>query len=112
MPDAPASIAPLSPDALASYERLRQHAVALASVSASFTIEAQAVTRAYIGALGGGGRESWRSFVRAAASLARHAESIDGIVRLNTRERAAHDFFAQIAAENGDLLFAEVFSAA
>ena len=110
--DEPPSIAPLSPDALASFQQLRRHALALASVSASFTSEAAAVADAYASALLGGSPESWASFVRAADSLTRHSEGIAAIVHLNPRERAACDFFAQIARENADLLAPELFSAA
>jgi hypothetical protein len=95
---------PLSPDALGSFRQLRQHAVALGSLSASFADEANAVTDSYVLALTAGGRDAWAAFVADAASLVRHSESVDSIVHLDQRERAAHDFFAQIARENDDLI--------
>ena len=94
----------LSPDALGSFQRLRQHAVALGSLSASFLTEAQAVTDSYVAALSRGDRDAWSAFVADAASLVRHSESVDSIVHLDARERAAHDFFAQITRENDDLI--------
>lgn len=94
----------LSPDALGSFQRLRQHAVTLGSLSASFLTEAEAVTDSYVTALTRGDRNAWSTFVADAASLVRHSESVDSIVHLDARERAAHDFFAQITRENDDLI--------
>src|ERR1700681_4954681 len=101
----------LSSDALGSHQRLRQHAVLLARLSASFTTEANAVADAYARALAGGGGESWASFLAAAATLVRHVESLDSLLHLNSRERAAYEFFAQIVRENDDLLVAGAVSA-
>jgi len=100
---APSSEA-LTPDALGSFQRLRQHALALGGLSASFLTEAQAVTESYVAALSSGDRAAWSSFVSDAASLVRHSESVDSILHLDGRERAAHDFFAQITRENDDLI--------
>ena len=94
----------LTPDALGSFRQLRQHAAALGSLSASFSTEAEAVTDSYVAALTRGDRDDWATFVADAASLVRHSESVDSIVHLDARERAAHDFFAQIARENDDLI--------
>jgi hypothetical protein len=100
---APSSEA-LTSDALGSFQRLRQHAAALGSLSASFQSEAEAVTESYVLALSQGDRDAWATFVSDAASLVRHSESVDSIVHLDGRERAAHDFFAQITRENDDLI--------
>jgi len=104
IPEGTPSTEALTPDALGAFRRLRQHAVALGGLSASFLTEAQAVTDSYALALTAGGRDSWARFVADAASLVRHSESVDSIVHLDTRERAAHDFFAQITRENDDLI--------
>ncbi len=97
-------MAPLTSDALGSFGRLRQYAAALGSLSASFQTEAQAVTESYVLALSKGDQEAWATFVSDAALLVRHSESVDSIVHLDARERAAHDFFAQITRENDDLI--------
>jgi len=94
----------LTSDALGSFQRLRQHAAALGNLSASFQTEAQAVAESYVLALSHGDREAWAMFVADAASLVRHSESVDSIIHLDGRERAAHDFFAQITRENDDLI--------
>lgn len=104
IPKGAPSIDPLTPDALGSFRQLRQHAAALGSLSATFENEAQAVTDSYVLALTAGGRDAWATFVADAASLVRHSESVDSIVHFDARERAAHDFFAQIARENDDLI--------
>lgn len=100
----PSTSSPLTPEALGAYQRLRQEASVLASLSASFASEARAVTDAYLDALAGGDFAVWAAFVRAADSLVRHSNDIDTIVQLDPRERAAYDYFAQIARENADLL--------
>lgn len=104
IPKGAPSIEPLTPDAVGSFRQLRQHAVSLGSLSASFADEAEAVTDSYVLALTRGDREAWAAFVADAASLVRHSESVDSIVHLDARERAAHDFFAQITRENDDLI--------
>jgi hypothetical protein len=104
IPKGASSTEALTPDALGSFQRLRQHAAALGNLSASFLTEAEAVTDSYVRALSGGDRSAWASFVSDAASLVRHSESVDSIVHLDARERAAHDFFAQITRENDDLI--------
>ncbi len=91
-------------EALGAYGRLRRHADALGSIAASFSAEAERVAAAYETALRLGGDAAWARFVEAAAELALHAHSVDGIVHLSERERAAHDYFQQIGRENGDLL--------
>jgi S-methylmethionine-dependent homocysteine/selenocysteine methylase len=112
IPTASPSTPTLSPEAHDSYQRLRSQASALAGISASFTNEALAVTEAYVRALQSGSLESWASFTAAADSIVRHSESVDPILHLDERRRAASDFFAQIARENGDLLAAGAVSAA
>jgi hypothetical protein len=104
IPKGAPSTGALTPDALGSYQRLRQHAATLGSLSASFLTEAEAVTESYVAALSLGDRDAWSSFVADAASLVRHSESVDSIVHLDARERAAQDFFAQITRENDDLI--------
>ena len=106
------SITPLSPEALGAYQRLRQEAKILGDLSASFAGEAQVVTAAFSDALTEGDARAWASFVRAADSLVRHSDDIAGIVQLDARERAAYDYFAQIARENADLLPTEHATAA
>jgi hypothetical protein len=100
----PTSTPSLSDEALGALGRLRQQAVALGGLSASFSSEAQSAVHAYAVALSGDSAEAWSAFVAAVDSLATHAESVDEIVRLNRREREALGFFAQIARENADLL--------
>ena len=100
------STSPLTPDALDAYQRLRREALALADLSASFASEARVVADTYVEALAGGDRDAWTSFVRAADSLVRHSDDVATIVQLDSRERSAYDFFAQIARENADLLAA------
>src|SRR5271170_99492 len=100
IPKGAPSTGALTPDALGSFQRLRQHAVALGSLSATFLTEAEAVADSYVEALAGGDRDAWATFVSNAASLVRHSESVDSILHLDGRERAAHDFFAQITREN------------
>ncbi|MGA3036545.1 MAG: hypothetical protein ABSE64_03590 [Vulcanimicrobiaceae bacterium] len=78
--------------------------MALGGLSASFLTEAEAVAESYVQALSAGDRDAWATFVSNAASLVRHSESVDSIVHLDGRERAAHDFFAQITRENDDLI--------
>jgi hypothetical protein len=104
IPKGTPSTGALTPDALGSFQRLRQHAVALGGLSASFLTEAEAVTESYVQALAGGDHDAWATFVSNAASLVRHSESVDSILHLDGRERAAHDFFAQITRENDDLI--------
>jgi hypothetical protein len=109
---APPSTPTLSPEAHGAYQRLRREAAALAGISASFASEARAVTQAYARALQGGSADSWVSFTAAAAAIVEHCTSVDPIIHLDERRRAASNFFAQIALENGDLLAAGAFSAA
>jgi hypothetical protein len=104
IPKGTPSIDALTLDALGSFRQLRQHAATLGSLSASFSNEAEAVTDSYVLALTAGGRDAWATFVADAASLVRHSESVDSILHLGARERAAQDFFAQIARENEDLI--------
>lgn len=104
IPKGTPSIDGLTADALGAFQRLRQHAVALGNLSASFLTEAHAVTDSFALALSRGDRDAWAAFVSDAALLVRHSESVDSIVHLDGRERAAHDFFAQITRENSDLI--------
>jgi hypothetical protein len=108
----PPSTPALSPEAYEAYQRLKRQASALAGISASFAGEARTVTRSYARALRSGSADAWASFTAAAASIVEHSESVDPILHLDDRRRAASDFFAQIARENNDLLSAGAFSAA
>lgn len=110
----PSSPAPLlSLEALDSYRRLHREAEVLAGLSASFAAEAETVSGAYLVALAAGSPQAWATFVAAADSLVRHYDTVGSILKLSARERAAYDFFAQIACENDDLLVStEAYSAA
>jgi len=109
VPSSPPGLA-LPEEALGALGRLRQQASLLGGLSASFRTEAHSAVAAYALALTEESDASWRSFVSAAASLVRHAESVDEIVHLNLRERGALEFFAQIVRENEDLLDATAFA--
>jgi hypothetical protein len=104
IPERVASTGALTLDARLSHETLVRNAELLGSLSASFTREARDASRAYREALTASTPEAWARFVEAADSLARHTESVESIVGLNSRERQAWAFFKQIAGENADLL--------
>jgi hypothetical protein len=102
----------LSPDAQRSYRALRVHANVLAGFSASFAREALEASAAYESALSAGTEAGWRAFVERAHSLAEHCNAVNGVAGFSDRERAAWQFFAQIADENRDLLAGLVHTAA
>lgn len=104
------STASLSSDARGAHRRLCRHAESLAGLSASFLTEALTVATAYADALGCGSRDSWVSFVAAAAALAGHSATVASIVDLSAQEAEAYDFFAGIVRENDDLLVAAALS--
>lgn len=98
------AVSSASADARRSFNTLRAHAHALASLSASFTDEAREATAAYRTALAEGSTAAWQRFVTASARLARHGEAIDALLHLAESDRAAYRFFKQIAEENADLV--------
>jgi hypothetical protein len=102
----------LSPEALRSYRTLRVHANALAAFSASFAREAIEAAASYETALKSGSEPSWRAFVERCQTIVDHCNSVSLTFGFNEAERDAWQFFAQIAAENADLLGARVHSAA
>ncbi|HUA08325.1 MAG TPA: hypothetical protein VMA98_03560 [Candidatus Acidoferrales bacterium] len=59
---------------------------------------------AYRQALAAGNEASWARFVYAASDIAHHGASVEEILGLRERERAAWRVFQQIADENADLL--------
>jgi hypothetical protein len=90
-------------DTRRSFNILRSHAHALATLSASFTNEAKEATSAYRVALDGGSLEDWSRFVSACAALAGHGEAVETLLPLSADERNAWQYFRQIADENADL---------
>ena len=81
--------------------------MALAGLSASFAEEASEVTTAYRQALAAGTQASWARFAYAASKIANHGQTVENILGLRERERAAWRVFQQIADENADLLLLE-----
>jgi hypothetical protein len=104
MPEPELSTGTLSLDARQSYETLGRNAELLGSLSASFSREAHDASEAYRRALTLSTLDAWARFVEAADTLARHTESVESIVELDSRERQARTFFEQIVSENADLL--------
>ena len=102
----------LPPEALRSYRTLRVHANALAAFSASFARQALEAAEAYEVALLTGSEPSWRTFVERCQSIVDHCNSVSMSIGFNESERDAWHFFAQIAAENADLLDSRVHTAA
>lgn len=102
----------LSPEALGSYRALRVRANALAGFSASFTREAVEATASYEAALTSGSESSWRAFIERCQALVDHCNAVSLTIGFNEAERDAWRFFAQIAAENHDLLDSHVHTAA
>jgi hypothetical protein len=94
-------------DARRSFNSLRSHAMALAGLSASFAEQANEVTTAYRQALSTGTQAAWARFVYAASNIAYHGQTVEEILGLRERERAAWRVFQQIADENADLLAVE-----
>jgi len=80
------------------------HARVLARISRSFDDLATSVTQAYAIALSDADPSAWATLVIRIADLLRHASERDGIVRYDTAECDALEFFAAIVRENGDLL--------
>ncbi|HEX8806741.1 MAG TPA: hypothetical protein VF741_07315 [Candidatus Aquilonibacter sp.] len=81
--------------------------MALANLSASFAEQASEVTTAYHQALATGTQAAWARFVYAASDIAHHGQTVEEILGLRERERAAWRVFQQIADENADLLLLE-----
>ena len=94
-------------DARRSFNNLRSHAMALATLSASFAEQASEVTAAYRQALSAGTQAAWARFVYAASDIAHHGQTVEDILGLREQERAAWRVFQQIASENADLLMLE-----
>jgi hypothetical protein len=91
-------------DTRRSFNTIRTHAAVLADLSASFREQATEVTAAYRQALSAGGEAAWARFIYASSDIAAHGETVEELLGLQERERAAWRLFRQIAEENADLL--------
>jgi len=91
-------------DARRSFNTIRTHAAVLADLSASFREQATEVTSAYRQALSVGSQAAWARFIYAASDIATHGQTVEELLGLRERERAAWRMFRQIADENADLL--------
>jgi hypothetical protein len=99
VPEASSAVA----DTRRSFNTLRSHAHALATLSASFSGEAKEATASYRAALDGGSLEEWSRFVTACSALALHGQAVETLLPLSDGERNAWRYFRQIADENADL---------
>jgi hypothetical protein len=84
-------------DTRRSFNTIRTHAAVLADLSASFREQATEVTAAYRQA-------AWARFIYASSDIAAHGQTVEELLGLQERERAAWRLFRQIAEENADLL--------
>lgn len=91
-------------DTRRSFNTIRTHAAVLADLSASFREQATEVAAAYRQALSLGDQAAWARFIYAASDIATHGQTVEELLGLGDRERAAWRIFRQIADENADLL--------
>jgi hypothetical protein len=94
----------LDEDASAAYHRFWREARTLGTIARSFDELAADATSAYLAALRHATPNAWAAFVAQTAALVERTQALRGILKLNSGEQEALDFFTAIVDENADLL--------